>query len=84
MQCPSLAILAADERVGLGGVGGGELDGVPLELLAGAVGDVAQVVGLGQPAGVLEVAGRRRAGLAGVDPLGVVAERLGDRTARGV
>ena len=57
---------------------------VPLELLADAVGDVAQVIGLGEPAGVLEVAGRRRAGLAGVNPLGVMAERLRDGRRRGV
>src|SRR4051794_28004471 len=75
-QRPSLAVLAADERIGLGGVPGGEPDGVPFELLAGAVGDVAEVVRLGEPARVFEVAQRGRAGLAGVDPLGPVAERL--------
>src|SRR5579883_2136738 len=75
---PALAVFAMEERLGLGGIGGIELGGVPLQRLAGAVGDIAQVVGLGEPARVVEVAGCRRAGLAGVDPLGVVAQRLGD------
>src|SRR4051812_15678015 len=77
-QRPALAVSAADVWLGLGRVPGPELGRGPLEFLAGAVGGVAPEGRLGQPARVLEVAGRRRAGLAGVEPLGVVAERLGD------
>src|SRR5690606_18150798 len=75
---PAVAVVAAEEGLGLGGVGGAHGVGVPLDLAADAVGDVAQVVGLGQPAGVLEVRARRLAGLAGVDPLGVVALGAGE------
>src|SRR4051812_42291692 len=57
-QHPPLAVLAADERVRLRGVAGLHAFGVPLQLLARAVGHVAEVVGLGQPAGVLEVGER--------------------------
>ena len=52
------------------------------ELLADAVGHVAQQHRLGQGAGVVEVAGRRRAVLAGLDPFGVVADRSRDRRLR--
>ena len=72
------------KALGLRGVAGVELGGVPLELLAHAVGDIPQVIGLGQPARIGKSAGRRRAGLAGVNPLGVVAQRLGDERLRAV
>src|SRR5437879_6044807 len=71
-QRPALAVLAADVGLGLGGIRVAEPLRVPLQLLAGAVGDIAQVVGLGQPARVVEVAERRCARLAGVELLGVV------------
>ncbi len=83
VQLPPLAVRPADERVGLGGVGRLHLRRVPLELLADAVGDVAQVVRLGQPAGVFEVGRRLPAGLAGLDPLGVVLARRAGSSARG-
>src|SRR5687767_11013550 len=49
-QLPPLAVLAADELVGLRTVRRLHLLGVPHQLLAGAERDVAQVVRFGQPA----------------------------------
>src|SRR5690348_5757572 len=69
-QRPSLAVLPPEEALRLRGVADAQGLRVPLDPLAGAVGDVAEVVGLGEPAAVAEVARRRRAGLAGAQPFG--------------
>src|SRR5688500_18114523 len=68
-QRPPLAVLAAEVLLGLGRVGELHVLRVPLQPLAGAERDVAEVVGLGQRAGVAEVAVGRLAGLARLDPL---------------
>src|SRR5215510_16608675 len=73
-QLPTLAILAVDQRLDLGRVLRAEVLEVPFELLTRPECDVAEVVRFGQPARVFEVASSRRAGLAGVNPLGVMAE----------
>ncbi len=78
-QFPTRAIVAADESVGGGAIGGPHVRRVPFQADAAAKGDVAQMVGFGQPAGVIEVAGCRLAGLAGREPLGVMADRGGNR-----
>ena len=52
-------------------------DRVPLELLAGPERDVAQVADARQPMAVAEVARALRAGLDGVEPLAVMADRAG-------
>src|SRR6188472_3875312 len=75
LQVPPLSIFPFDEFVRLGSIRALEQGGVPLNLLADAIGDVAEVVRLRQPAGVLEVAGGRLAGFAGVDPLGMMPLR---------
>src|SRR5262249_18633839 len=81
-QFPALAIVAAEQFLGLGRVANAHGFGVPFETLAGAVGDVAQVVRLGQQSTVAEVTRRRRAGLASAQPFRVVADRLGNRLFR--
>jgi len=53
--------VALEEPLGVGGIGDLHVFGVPLDPLAGAIGDVAEVVRLGQRAAVGEIAGRRRA-----------------------
>src|SRR5262245_9068947 len=78
-QFPALAVLAAEELLRLRHVADAHRLRVPFETLGGAVGDVAQVVRLGQQSAVAEVTRRRRAGLAGTQPLGVMADRLGNR-----
>ncbi len=72
-QLPALAVFTAYERLGIGSIGGTHRLGIPMEFLAGAVGDVAEVVGLCQQTGVLEVAQGRCAAFAGIDPVLVVA-----------
>ena len=67
-----------DELLGCGGVGDFQVLRVPLQFLAAAVRDDTQQYGFGQSAGVVEVAGRCTAGFDGVDPLFVMADRLGD------
>jgi hypothetical protein len=54
LQFPTLAVCAVNEPSRFGSVGGFQQLWIPLELLADAVGDVAQVVGFGQPAGILD------------------------------
>jgi hypothetical protein len=51
-QGPALSIFAADKLIGVSGI---ESAGVPFQLLSGPVGNVAEVVGLGQPTGVFKV-----------------------------
>ena len=77
---PPLPILPPDELIRGGAAEGFEVRRVPGEFLAGAVGDVAELDGLGQGAGVVEVAGGGGgvAGFAGVDPFEVVAGSGGD------
>src|SRR5262249_25535412 len=81
-QLPALAVVAAEELLRLGGVANPHRPGVPLQTLAGAVGDVAEVVRLGQQTTVAEMTRRRRAGLAGPQPFGVMTDRFGNRLSR--
>src|SRR5204862_4313029 len=67
---------------GFGRIGATECVGVPLELLTQAEGDVSEVVSLREPAGIREVRRCRLAGLAGADPLRVMAGRTGQRRRR--
>src|SRR6185503_20969173 len=68
--CPPCAICRPlDEWVCVGRVLGADVLVVPLDLLAGAVRDVAEMVRLGRPSGVLEVrAGHRAVALRIVHP----------------
>src|SRR5436190_6178242 len=81
-QLPALAILAPDERVRRARVGRAEFGRIPLQLLAGAIGYVAEVVRLGQPAGILEVARGRLASLARVNPFRMMADGFRDERFR--
>lgn len=76
-QLPTLAILSADEWFGFGCVGHSQVRGIPLEFLTDAEGDIAQVIRLGQPTSILEVARRWLARLASVNPFRVMATRFG-------
>src|SRR5207302_1816616 len=78
LEFPTFAVFAAEEAVGFGRVAGAHVFRVPFQLLAGAVGDVAEVVRLREPAGVFKVGRGRRAGLASLDPFGVVTRRARD------
>src|SRR6266496_3702295 len=51
---------------------------VPLQLLSGAIGDIAQQRALGERTGIIERAARRAAGLARLDPFQMVADGLLD------
>src|SRR5690348_5779206 len=75
---PTPAIFSAEEVFGLGSVADTQRLGIPFETFAGAVGDVAEVVGLGQQATVAEMARRRRTRLTSVQPFRMVAERVGN------
>src|SRR5262249_38925946 len=73
---PAFAVRTPDELIGFRRIPGAQVDGVPLELLPGPVGHVAQVVRLGDPTGIQEVrTGRRPLALARLDPFNVVAGR---------
>ena len=71
-QLPSFSVFAADEFVGVGGVG---FEGlwVPINFVTEAIGDVAEVIGFGEWAGVIEGTSGGRARFAGVDPFLVMA-----------
>ena len=81
-QLPRYPVFAADELIRFRRVLGFHVCRVPLQLFARAVCDVTQMVGFGEPARVLEVARGGFAGLAGVNPLGVMSERLRDKRFR--
>src|SRR5581483_12365838 len=74
------AIFAAEELVGLGVAENAAGLGVPLQLAAGAVGDVAEQDRLAQEAAVGEVAGSRATFADGLEPFAVVTD--GARNAR--
>src|SRR5262249_38674553 len=78
---PAPAVLLAEELLGLRllRLGG---SGVPVDGRGGAVVAVPQHARLGKGAAVVEAARRLAAGLARLDPLLVVADRLGDAHVR--
>ena len=73
-QAPAGAGFAADELRGFGRVRAVEVAGVPFDFLADSIGHVAEMVRFGEPAGVLEVARGWCSSLAGVDPIGHLAD----------
>jgi len=60
----------ADQRVGFTGILAAQILRVPLDPFADAVGDVAEMIGFGEAARVLEVGGAGLAAFAGAEPLG--------------
>src|SRR5262245_44672323 len=65
-----------DKGIGFGRVRGAHRLVIPLDLLAGPIGHVAEMVGLGRPPGVLEVRARDRTNsLRVIDPFDPVAWR---------
>src|SRR5262249_43982751 len=80
---PTLSILVADELPGFRRVPRAQILVIPLDLLARPERDVAEMIRLGRPAGVLEVgAGRRAVALRVVQPLDPVARRARQRLGR--
>src|SRR5688572_3974794 len=84
LKLPPLTVLALDKLVGFGETHRVAFRRVVRDLLPRAVGDVAELDGLGQRAGVVEVAQGLPAGLARLGPFPVVADRLGDALFRGL
>src|ERR1041384_7581637 len=76
---PALAILSMNDAVGFGTVLRLEFDGVPNQLLAGAISHIAEVIRFRQPAGILEVRAARFARAAGGQPFFVMAGDAWDR-----
>ena len=72
-EFPTLAVIAPNERLGIGGICHTHLFCVPVDFLAGAIRDVAEVVGLSQQSGILKVAHCRSAVFARVDPVLMMA-----------
>ncbi len=68
-EFPTLAVIAPNEPLGIGSVGGAHLFCIPLDFLAGAKRDVAKVVGLSQQTGIFEVAQCRSPAFACDDPV---------------
>src|SRR3954452_23652905 len=73
-QLPSLAVVMLEILVGLRTVAGLEIFCVPIQFFSDAVGDIAEQGGFGERAGVVETAGGRAVGLAGLDPFIVVTD----------
>ena len=79
LQYPSGAVITMDEEIVDGPVRGTHSGAVPLDLSADAERDVAQQNQLGERAGVVEAGPGGLSGLAGLDPLGMVAGRTRKR-----
>src|SRR6185436_8685700 len=79
LERPAFAVRAANKFVGFGSVFRAKFFRVPLQSLADAIGDVAEMIGFGQPAGVLEVGAGGRAAFASGDPFGVMTRRATNR-----
>src|SRR5438094_3177792 len=73
---PTAAIVVLDVLLGLRAIGCLQVFPVPLQLLANAVGDVAQQGCLRQRTGVIERTGSSTAGLARLNPLRVMADGI--------
>src|SRR5262245_52154569 len=74
---------ALDEGCSFGCVGRAEILVVPLDLLARAKRDIAEVIRLGRPAGILEVrAGHGTVALGIIDPFDPVTGRAGEGLGR--
>jgi hypothetical protein len=73
-QFPSVAIDPLDVLVRLRRIRAFQSGRIPFEFFPDTVSHIAQMIGLGQQSGVLEVARRRFARLAGVQPLGMMAD----------
>src|SRR5579862_3835160 len=82
LNLPALAVMRTEHGVRSLGVAAFQRLRIPIQGLASAVGHTAQQHRLAQRSGVVEVAGRWSAGLAGFDPLLVVADRVRDRRSR--
>ena len=81
-EFPTLAVIAPNEPLGIGSVGGAHLFCIPQDLLAGTKRDVAKVVGLSQQTGIFKVAQCRSPAFACGDPVLVVAGRARDERVR--
>jgi hypothetical protein len=77
-QTPACSWGAFEEAVGVGVVGGGHFGVIPDQLGAGAVGDVAEVVGFGEGTGVAEGAAGAGAVADGIQPFLMMARGVGD------
>ena len=71
-----------NELVRVASIGGAELFAVPFETLAATESDVPQECGFSQCSRISKVAGRGRAGFAGVNPFFMVADRFGNERIR--
>ena len=81
-EIPTLAVIASNESLSIGSVGGTHLFCIPLDFLPGAIRDVAEMVGLGQQAGVFKVAQCRSAAFARDNPVLVMAGRARNERVR--
>jgi len=53
LQRPAVAVLAADQSIGFRTIDAAKVLGVPLDLFAQSIGDVAEVIGLGEQTRVM-------------------------------
>ena len=81
-EFPTLAVIAPNEPLGIGSVGGAHLFCIPLDFLAGAKSDISQVVGLSQQTGIFKVAQCRSPSFACGDPVLVMAGRARNERVR--
>ena len=72
-EFPTLAVISLNELLGIGSIGGAHLFCIPLDFLARAIRDVAEVVGLSEQTGIFKVAQCRSAAFACGDPVLVMA-----------
>ncbi len=61
-----------DKLIRIGTVCGFHRLGVPDQFLASAIGDIAQMIRFGQPAGILKITGRWIACFTSVNPFGMM------------
>src|SRR5258706_3117239 len=83
LQFPSPSPLALNKLIRVASISHGELRRIPLQLFPGAIRGVAQKHRLGQSAAIIKVAESGSALLACIDPLGMMADRFGNRRLRG-
>jgi hypothetical protein len=72
-ELPTFPVFPVDEALSVFRVRDAHFLAVPLNLFAGAISDVAEVVGFGEQAGVFEIGAARLAVFGALDPFDVMA-----------
>src|SRR5438105_482559 len=82
LQYPAFSIATSNEALSFRRIGHFHCLRIPVNLFAGAISDVAKVIGFSEPAGIFEIGTGGLAGFAALQPFFVMAGRTRDSRLR--